>query len=189
MEKRNCENCGKEFSIYHCKPKKYCSLQCVYSSKDWKQKMKNKNLTHGETKTKFYNKWRSMKRRCYAPQDHQYKHYGGRGIQICPHWQKFENFRDDMYESYLMHVKEHGEKNTTIERIDNNGNYEKQNCRWATIKEQQNNSRNNHFVSFQGKTMTISQWSEELKISRSKLNYRLSINLFPYGKKNKSVYR
>mgnify|MGYP001605568036 FL=1 len=79
-----------------------------------------------------------MKARCNNPKNHKYPIYGARGIKCL--WNKFEDFRDDMYESYLEHVKEFG-KNTSIDRIDVNGHYCKENCRWATAKEQSINVR------------------------------------------------
>ena len=74
--------------------------------------------------------------RCNNPKNHKYPRYGGRGIKFL--WNSFEEFRDDMHESYLEHVKKFG-KNTSIERIDVNGHYCKGNCRWATAKEQSEN--------------------------------------------------
>lgn len=94
---------------------------------------------HGMSNTRIYNIWRAMGQRCKNPNNLQYKDYGGRGIKI--EWTSFEDFYRDMYEDYLRHEKKHGFKNTTIDRIDNDGNYCKVNCRWATKAEQMMNTR------------------------------------------------
>lgn len=91
---------------------------------------------HGMSKTIFYRKWKSMKNRCYNKKDCEYHNYGGKGIVFSDEWLNFEIFKKDMYKSYLIHVKKFGVKNTTIDRIDSNKNYDKSNCRWATWKEQ-----------------------------------------------------
>lgn len=84
--------------------------------------------------------WRQMMDRCYNPKNHMYHRYGGRGITVQEYWHDYFNFENDMYESYIQHVKEYGEKETTIDRYPNNdGNYEIDNVRWATAKEQARN--------------------------------------------------
>lgn len=102
----------------------------------------NRNaLKHGMSKTRFYRVWENMRRRCSNPAHKSYKDYGGRGIQVCEQWHNFQSFFDDMYKSYQVHAQEKGEKNTTIERLNVDGNYQKENCSWRTIQEQQKNKR------------------------------------------------
>jgi hypothetical protein len=96
---------------------------------------------HGLEGTRFYRIWTSMKQRCTNINNKDYPRYGGRSIIVCPEWLQFENFRNDMYKSYLKHVEEFGEKDTSIDRIKVMGNYEPSNCRWATCEEQWKNRR------------------------------------------------
>ena len=109
--------------------------------------------THGQSSTATYNTWLRMIARCGNPQHPKYKYYGGRGIQVCERWlSSFENFLADM-----------GHKPTgkTLDRYpDNNGNYEPENCRWATMREQSNNRRSNVLVTAHGQTLTVAQWAE-----------------------------
>ncbi len=98
-----------------------------------RQMTKEKNTTHGQCRTKEYDAWCGMKRRCYKEIDKNYKNYGGRGITVCERWRhSFEAFLEDMGPRPAKH---------SIERVDVNGNYEPSNCRWATHKEQMHNTR------------------------------------------------
>jgi len=103
--------------------------------------------------------------RCHNPTDNSWARYGGRGIVVCERWREsFLNFAEDMGERPPSH---------SIDRIDNNGNYEPKNCRWATKKEQCNNTRSNRVLVLDGKAKTMTQWAEELGLSRETIRGRL----------------
>lgn len=123
--------------------------------------------THGGSKTRLYDIWVHMKLRCDNSNRDNYKYYGGRGIKVCKEWREdFSSFRD--------WALSHGYKDgLTIDRIDSNGNYEPDNCRWATVKEQQNNKRNNRMITIDGKTKTMAQWANEKGINYKSLANRI----------------
>lgn len=129
--------------------------------------MKNQSYktTHGLSKTKTYQAWADMKTRCYNSKRAQFAFYGGRGISVCDRWKNsFENFLVDMGE------KPHGH---SLDRIDTDGNYTKENCRWTTQVEQCNNRRSNKIITHNGETLTYSQWSLRLGQYRSLVNDRI----------------
>lgn len=138
---------------------------------------KESHTTHGMIGTKLYSTWQSMLARCYNKNNCQYKNYGNRGISVCAEWKNsFKNFKEDMYESYLDHVEKYGEKDTTLDRIDVNRNYCKENCRWATLKEQANNKRTNILLTdSNGETKTLKQWSEYTGINENTIRKRILI--------------
>jgi len=111
--------------------------------------------THGMTNTKVYRSWRHAKERCRNTNDRAYPNYGCRGITFCKEWDEFENFYKDMGNP---------PKGMSIERIDNDKGYCKDNCKWADYTEQGANKRNNVLIELDGKTMTASQWSRETGI-------------------------
>ena len=112
---------------------------------------------HGLSSTLFYHVWSSMKIRCFRLKNKNFPRYGGRGITVCDKWLSFLNFRDDMYADYLKHKAIH--KTTTIDRINNDGNYCKRNCKWSTPKEQSNNARTNIPVSVNGVKISFNELS------------------------------
>jgi hypothetical protein len=141
-----------------------CMRHC-FTLKDRERSRKAHVKIHGMYKTRFYRIFNSaIKGRCTRVNHSSYKNYGGRGIKCL--WKSFEEFKKDMYESYLDHVKEFGEKNTQIERIDNDKNYCKENCRWATIKEQHRNRRNSILFSVQGETICWKDLTKKLGINK-----------------------
>lgn len=126
--------------------------------------------THGMSKTRFYRIYQKMLERCYKEHNNKYV---DNNIVVCDEWLKsFDDFKNDMYESYLNHVAIYGEKDTSIDRIDVDGNYCKENCRWATIKEQANNKSNNIVIEFAGQKLTLSQWADKLGWSYCTLSNR-----------------
>lgn len=129
------------------------------------------NTIHGMSETRFYDIFINMRSRCEKPKNCDFRNYGGRGIKCL--WKSFEEFRDDMYDSYESHIKEFGRKNTTIERKDNNGNYYRKNCRWATQSEQASNRRDTVFFEFNGEKHCIKEWAKIYKINYLTLYYRI----------------
>ncbi len=123
---------------------------------------------HGHSRrsnsSKTYRTWESMLSRCTCKTDPRYTTYGGIGIDVCDKWRKFENFLEDM-----------GEKpeGLTLDRVDNNLGYSKENCRWATQIEQSNNTRRNIFYIYNGITRTLKAWCRELNLNYHTVRARL----------------
>jgi hypothetical protein len=117
---------------------------------------------------KFVTAWDDMKARCSKKEHSQYyNNYGNRGINFSGEWSTFAYFFRDMWSSYIVHIRMHGLKNTSLDRVDNNKGYSKKNCRWSTREEQQYNRINTIRI----KDKTLGEWSKELKIDR-KVLYR-----------------
>lgn len=120
---------------------------------------------------KLYRIWHDIKYRCFNVNCRSYKNYGGRGITMYAPWQNsFEAFYEDVSK-----LPNYGEQGYTLDRINNDGNYEPNNVRWADNDTQANNKRNCHLITYNGKTQTISQWAKELNINYATLYARLIV--------------
>lgn len=123
--------------------------------------------THGETRTRLYHIWNGMRNRCSNKNYPGYPNYGGRGISVCEEWQEYIPFRD-------WAITNGYQDGLSIDRIDNNGGYSPDNCRWATPREQANNTRKVRLITYNGETHSVCEWSRILNIKQSTLNMRIN---------------
>ena len=142
-------DCGNETEVLHSSLKTGNTQSCGCLRLE---RLKEKCTTHGMRKTRLYNIWRSMCKRCTRKEESNYYLYGGRGISVCDEWKHFEPFMEwalaNGYNDSL-----------TIDRIDSNGNYCPENCRWADKYKQANNKRNNCKITLNNETHTVAEWS------------------------------
>lgn len=124
------------------------------------------NTTHGFAGHSLYSVWSSMKGRCFNSNDNSYKNYGARGVIVCEEWLEFESF-------YKWAVGAGYKRGLTVERKDNNGNYEPSNCELLPFEEQSKNRRSNHYITYNCQTKTMAQWSRDLNINYSTLKDRI----------------
>ena len=140
------------------------SCGCLHS-----EQLSNRNIKHGKSNTRLYTIWESMKSRCLYKSHARFKDYGGRGITVCNEWiHDFQTFYDwSMANGYA--------ENLTIDRINNDKGYSPDNCRWVTIKEQENNKRSNHKITYKGETHNIKEWADILEINHRVIRKRISV--------------
>lgn len=131
-----------------------------------RQRTSSASVKHGMRYTRLYHRWLDMKQRCQNPKNKRWSVYGGRGITVCAEWlNSFEAFRDwALANGYR--------DDLTIDRINVNGNYAPDNCRWATKEEQANNKSNTIFIEFEGAKKTLSEWAHIKKINYATLLHR-----------------
>lgn len=135
----------------------------------------SRNKKHGLKNTRLYRIWSGMKNRCKDHNNPSFIRYGGKGVTICKEWEDFIVFYDwSMNNGYS--------DNLSIDRIDVNGNYEPQNCRWATPKEQSDNKGCNIIIELNGKKQDLQQWCDELGFKRSTINTRVRMCGWSYEK-------
>ena len=129
--------------------------------------LNGKGYKHNLKNTRLYYIWSCMKQRCYNENHKQYKDYGQRGIKICNEWHEFINF-------YNWAINNDYQDNLTIDRINNNGNYEPNNCRWVNMKIQSNNRRSNHIIEYKNETHTLKEWCDILKLNYKTIQTRIN---------------
>lgn len=155
----NCE-CGNQFLAR-------CNQFSASTAKERRPACGCRNRTHGATGSPLYNIWAGILQRCYNPNSPSYRNYGERGIAVCRRWREsYEAFAEDM-----------GDRPTddhSIDRIDNDGNYCKENCRWATQREQTLNSAVPTWVEYGGERLCLSQWGERIGLSRERIRQRVN---------------
>lgn len=127
--------------------------------------------THGGSDTRLYRVWRAMRERCNSRTSKNFKDYGARGIKVFGEWEIFENFRDWAFSHGYDQYAKRGI--TTLDRINVNGNYEPENCRFVEQATQCRNKRNNWNIEFNGKTQCLTDWAKETGIKRLTLRHRL----------------
>ncbi len=156
-------DCGNKIIVLTTNLRRGCTQSCGCYRMECQSKRKK---THGMSKRKdsIYATWAAMKQRCNNSNAKAFPLYGGRGIKVCDRWNSFENFLADMGER---------PRGMSIHRKNNDGNYEKDNCIWATRKQQTNTRSSNRIIAFSEKTQTLKQWSDELNIKYSVLLTRL----------------
>lgn len=127
---------------------------------------------HNQTYTRLYSIWTNLKTRCLNPNSKTYKWYGKRGITICDEWlNNFQSFYDWSYQNGFNELAKRSD--CTLDRINVNGNYEPLNCRWVSMKTQNNNRRNTRIIEYRGQEKSLTEWAEILKINRKTLYTRL----------------
>ena len=159
-------DCGNEFIAYQNGLLNGSTKSCSCLRKENFKKHKNKYPSNH----RLNRIWVAMRQRCSNQNNIEYKNYGARGISVCNEWNNPQTGYDLFYE---WSMKNGYADNLTIDRIDNNKGYSPDNCRWLTHKEQQSNRSDNHFITFNGTTKTVSQWAEYLGIKRDTLFARI----------------
>lgn len=154
-----CDLCGEEKSVEGSSLRRLGSgCRCVLGGK----------VVHGKSSTHIHRVWLSMRERCRNPSNTAYCRYGGRGVSVCDRWQVFENFYADMGDP---------PPGMTIDRVDNNGNYTKENCRWATRKEQANNTRRNVVVDTPGGQVSMKDAAKIVGITYAAMQKRRALGM------------
>ena len=125
--------------------------------------------THGMNNTRLYHIHENMKQRCLNPNTPKFKDYGGRGVKVCEEWNTFELFKEWAYSNGYKEELE-------LDRVNNDGNYEPSNCRWATRKQQTRNKRNNHILEFMGIKKCLVDWADLFSIPYGTLRSRIKHN-------------
>lgn len=155
-------DCGntKQARIKRVRSGKTASCGCLF-----KETMRDRNTKHGlSSASATYRTWKDMRQRCMNSKNSDWKNYGGRGVSVCKEWDDFAVFLADMGER---------PQGMTLDRIDVNLGYSKENCRWADAKTQANNKTSNHVITLLGRSQTLQAWAEETGIKRETIAARV----------------
>ena len=154
-------DCGTELLVRSALLRKGHTKSCGCLRAD---ATRNRRRIDGRSTTRAYGIWGSMVGRCRDIGNTSYARYGGRGITVCERWKTFENFLADMGEP---------PKGLSLDRIDNNGPYSPDNCRWASVHEQLRNRRTTRFLTYNGQTKTHTEWERELGLTIGTIHNRI----------------
>ncbi len=156
-------DCGRVIDIQGTRLRSGKIMDCGCGKSE---RLRKAATVHGLSKSPTWYSWKSMRDRCLNPNVSNYETYGGRGIRVCERW-------SDSFEAFLQDMGERP-PNTTIDRIDNDGNYEPGNCKWSSNEQQAVNRRTSlEFITYLGETRSLSEWSRILGIDYQKLYRRL----------------
>ena len=156
-------DCGKITYVHtsNLKCKRIRSCGCLKV-----EELVNRSTKHNQRHTKLYEVWKTIKQRCLNPKNVSYHNYGGRGITICDDW------KNDYFCFYEWSINNGYKEGLSIDRINNNGNYEPNNCRWTTRIVQNNNTRANNYITINNETKTLAEWCRHYNISYSLVRQR-----------------
>lgn len=177
MHRCTCQ-CGRVVNVERYNLTSGNTLRCTECAKNARGE---KHKTHGHSISRkeidpegyrVYTVWQAMKRRCNNPKESHYARYGGRGIKVCAEW-------ENSYETFLADIGMPPSAEYQIDRIDNDGNYCKENCRWVTRTENARNKSNNSAITAFGETLTLSAWSEKTGLKRELIAARLRRGIDP----------
>lgn len=161
-------DCGETTVVRGCNLKSGSTRSCGCWERENRSALGTRSIVkHRESGSRMYRIWLGMKTRCYNAKDDHYRDYGERGIVVCNEWKH-------SYETFKEWATSHGyDLNLTIDRIDPNGNYCPENCRWITKEEQQRNKRNNRYITYKGITQLIPAWAEFFGVTDSTIRSRV----------------
>jgi len=160
-------DCGNETTVSSSQLLKGDAKSCGCLRREvTAQRNRKEKTTHGLSKTRVYGIWERMLSRCSNSEDKNYCNYGARGIKVCDEWKDVTIFYD-------WAISNGHQKGLTIERIDNDGNYEPNNCKWIPRKDQNKNRRMNRQITYKGETKNLTEWSKVTGINRKTLETRL----------------
>jgi hypothetical protein len=184
MERKKCNKCGvvqleKEFYKQHNEKRLTTCRTCMNKvGREWYYANKKRIR---ELRPLYY-VWANIKRRCKNPSDKAFGRYGGRGIKVCKEWEKYENFEKDMMPIWKYETFFYNKDQLSLDRIDNNKGYYKENCRFTGAIQQSNNTRANRLFTYNRASFTLPQWARLIGIKRSTLSMRLYQYKWPIEK-------